>query len=93
MAYGFNDDKSKFDLNMILGDFATVESGSTASKAYDPGDYLVYNNVLHMVIASIAQGAAFVVNTNIVARVGASFVDSSEHWMFYFPADIYGKQI
>lgn len=78
MAYGFNDDKSKFDLNMILGDFATVESGSTASKAYDPGDYLVYNNVLHMAIASIARGAAFVVNTNIVARVG--ILDEMQKW-------------
>lgn len=78
MAYGFNDDKSKFDLNMILGDFATVESGSTASRAYDPGDYLVYNNVLHMVIASIAQGTAFVVNTNIVARVG--IIDEMQKW-------------
>lgn len=78
MAYGFNDDKSKFDLNMILGDFATVESGSTASRAYDPGDYLVYNNVLHMAIASIAQGTAFVVNTNIVARVG--IIDEMQKW-------------
>lgn len=78
MAYGFNDDKSKFNLDMILGDFATVETGSTASKAYDPGDYLVYNNVLHMVIASIAQGSAFVVNTNIVARVG--ILDEMQKW-------------
>ena len=34
MAYGFNDDKSKYELGDILGDFATVETGSTASRAY-----------------------------------------------------------
>ena len=55
MAYGFNDDKSKFDLNMILGNFATVESGSTASKAYAAGDLLVYDSRLYKASSSILK--------------------------------------
>ena len=65
MAYGFNDDKSKFDLANILGNIATVETGSTASKLYYVGDYLVQNNTLYKVISNIGVGATLTVGTNI----------------------------
>lgn len=65
MAYGFNDDKSKFDLNVILDNFGTVETGNTASQAYAAGDLLVYDSRLYRASSSIAQGDTFTVGTNI----------------------------
>lgn len=65
MAYGFNDDKTKFDLNTILENFGTVETGSTASQAYAVGDLLVYGSRLYKVSSSIAQGDTLSVGTNI----------------------------
>ena len=65
MAYGFNDDKTKFDLNTILENFGTVETGSTASQAYVAGDLLVYGSQLCKVSSSIAQGDTLAVGTNI----------------------------
>lgn len=65
MAYGFNDDKTKFDLNTILENFGTVETGSTASQAYAVGDLLVYGSQLCKVSSSIAQGDTLAVGTNI----------------------------
>lgn len=65
MAYGFNDDKTKFDLNTILENFGTVETGSTASQAYAAGDLLVYGSQLCKVSSSIAQGDTLAVGTNI----------------------------
>ena len=53
MAYGFNDDKSKFDLNVILDNFGTVETGNTASQAYAAGDLLVYDSRLYRASSSI----------------------------------------
>lgn len=47
---------------------ATVESTTTASKAYSVGDYLVLNGQLYEVIADIASGETLVVGTNITAR-------------------------
>jgi len=56
----------------ILGDFATVETGSTASKAYAVGDYIVKDGYFYRVTASIAQGDTFTVDGNIVkTNVGA----------------------
>lgn len=65
MAYGFNNDKSKYELGDILGDFATVETGSTASRAYGQGHLVVYNQKLYRVIAAIAEGDTFIVDSNI----------------------------
>lgn len=65
MAYGFNDDKSKFDLNVILENFGTVETGNTASQAYAAGDLLVYGSQLCKVSSPIAQGDTLAVGTNI----------------------------
>ena len=65
MAYGFNDDKSKYDFGDILGDFATVENGSTASRSYRQGHLIVYDKKLYRVISAIGEGDSFVVDTNI----------------------------
>ena len=65
MAYGFNNDKSKYDLNTILENFGTVETGSTASQAYAAGDLIVYGSRLCKVSSSIAQGDTLAVGTNI----------------------------
>ena len=46
---------------------ATVETGTTASKAYAIGDYFVWNNLLYQVIAAISSGGTLTANTNCVA--------------------------
>lgn len=78
MAYGYNDDKTKFDLNSILGDFATVETGSAASRAYAAGDYLIHDNKLYMAVTGIAAGGSFVVGTNIIESAGV--LDELQKW-------------
>ena len=54
-------------LNRILGDFATVETSSTASKAYAIGDYLVFNGQLYKVTTAIAAEGTITPGTNVVA--------------------------
>lgn len=49
------------------GDFATIETSTTASKAYAVGDFLLLNGVLYKVTAAIAQGGAIASGTNVVA--------------------------
>lgn len=78
MAYGYNDDKTKFDLNSILGDFATVETGSGASRAYAAGDYLIHDNKLYMAVTDIAAGGSFAVGTNIMESAGV--LDELQKW-------------
>lgn len=53
-------------LDTVLGNFATVESSTTASKAYAIGEYLVLNNLLYRVTAAIASGGTITVGTNVV---------------------------
>ena len=53
-------------LDTVLGNFATVESSTTASKAYKIGEYLVLNNLLYRVTAAIASGGTITVGTNVV---------------------------
>lgn len=43
-------------IQRILGNFATVEQSTTASKAYNVGDYLVLNSFLYKVTQAIAAG-------------------------------------
>lgn len=54
-------------LERILGNFATVEETSTASKAYKVGEYLVYNSFLYRVTTAIAAGGTIdnTVNGNV----------------------------
>lgn len=49
----------------LLGNFATVEASSTASKAYKIGDKLVYNNILYRVTSAIAAGGLIRPGTNV----------------------------
>ena len=57
---------------------ATVESTSTASKAYSVGDYLVYNGILYRVTAAISAGQTLTPGTNITAtNAGAELTSLS----------------
>lgn len=49
----------------ILGNFATVESTSSASRAYNQGHLLVYNNKLYRVKKHIEYGDTLTSGTNI----------------------------
>lgn len=70
MAYAFNDDKSKFDLdtfaNTLAGTIATIET-SPVTNNHAIGDRILYNNVLYRVIAPIAAGENLIVNANITS--------------------------
>ncbi len=58
----------------ILGDLATVEANNTTSQSYSVGDYLVYNNILFKVTASISSGGTITPGTNCTATTaGAEF--------------------
>ena len=54
------------------GNMATIESGTTASKAYAVGDYMVRNGQLYKVTAAIASGGTITVGTNITAAAAAN---------------------
>ena len=45
--------------------FAPIESGATASKAYTTGQYIERPDGLYKVTADIASGGSFTVGTNI----------------------------
>lgn len=52
-------------------DVATIENGSTASKAYYVGDFVYRNGTLYKVTQNISIGGTFTVDTNIVtATIG-----------------------
>lgn len=53
------------------GNMATIESGTTASKAYAVGDYMVRNGQLYKVTAAIASGGTITVGTNVTAAAAA----------------------
>ena len=65
MAYGFNDNKSKFDLNNILSNLAGVETGANSTKYYSKGSLLVWNNVLYITTKIIPSSTRLEVGTNI----------------------------
>ena len=50
----------------IQTNIAYLETGTTASRAYTAGQYVIVGDVLHRVAASIASGATFTPGTNIV---------------------------
>ncbi len=49
----------------LAGNFATVQTSATASKAYAVGEYLVLNGKLYKVTAAIANGGTIAVGTNV----------------------------
>ena len=50
----------------MMGNYATVEASSTASKAYKVGEHLILNNILYRVTVAIASGGTITPNTNCV---------------------------
>ena len=54
------------DAPKILGDFASYEATTTASKAYKVGELLTYNGYLYRVTTAIALGGTITVGTNVV---------------------------
>ena len=46
-------------------DIATVESGTTASRAYSVGELVYVSGTLYRVKTAIASGATFTVGTNV----------------------------
>ena len=55
---------------------ATVETGTTASKAYAVGEYLVYNGILYRVTAAISSGQTLVPGANITATTAGAELTS-----------------
>lgn len=75
MPYGFNNDKSKFDLNTLIGSMAQIET-SPATASHAVGDFIVVDGLLHKVISAIATGESLVVGTNIeLTSTGAELTD------------------
>lgn len=54
------------DAEKILGNFASYEETTTASKAYKVGELLTYNGYLYRVTTAIASGGTISVGTNVV---------------------------
>lgn len=69
----------------ILGNFATVEEGETASTNYSTGQHVVLGDYLYKVIDDIAQGESFVENTNIVKTTVGSEIDELNSNFQLFP--------
>lgn len=51
----------------IQTNIAYLETGTTASRAYTAGQYVIVGDVLYKVASSIASGATFTPGTNIIA--------------------------
>lgn len=73
-----NDLETRIDAetHLLEGNFGTVETTTTASKAYAIGDCLVLNGQYYKVIAAISKGATLVVGTNIAVH-SVSAINSS----------------
>lgn len=61
---------------------ATVETGTTASKAYAVGEYLVYNGILYRVTAAISSGQTLVPGTNITDTTAGAELTSLNNGLF-----------
>lgn len=67
--------KAKIDTKADKTDIATVESGTTASRAYSVGELVYVSGTLYRVKTAIANGATFTVGTNIeVASVSNTLI-------------------
>lgn len=65
-------------------DIATVESGTTASRAYSVGELVYVSGTLYRVKTAIASGATFTVGTNVeVTNVSESLADKSKIYTKY----------
>ena len=74
---------ASLNVSAILGDFATVESSTTASQAYAVGDYLVLNSVLYKVTTAIASGGTITTsgaNANVEQTNVGKEIKNRELW-------------
>lgn len=58
---------SKTAITQTRAMIAGIEQSGIASKAYEVGEYLIYNNALYRVTASIVSGGNIVTGTNVEA--------------------------
>lgn len=69
------------DAQRILGDFASYEPTTTASRAYKVGEYLTHNGYLYRVSTAISSGGAITPGTNVVqTTVGAEIANRVLWW-------------
>ena len=61
----------------LLGNFATVEASSTASRAYAVGENLVYDSVMYKVTTAIAAGGTITPGTNVQSTTVAAACDAA----------------
>lgn len=71
MAYAFNDDKSKFNLeetidnvDSLIGNMAAIETSPVITN-HSTGEYIMYNGTLLKVLSPIATGEDLVLGTNV----------------------------
>lgn len=66
------------DIQQLQSNMATIETTSTASKAYAVGEYLVYGGQLYIVTAAITLGDTLTVGTNIATTtIGSCKVNTT----------------
>lgn len=64
------------NIETVAGDIATVETSTTASRAYSEGEYLVLNGQLYKVTSAIANGGTITVGTNVSATTAGAQLKS-----------------
>ena len=80
-GYGIEDAYTKTEINAAISE--NVETGNTASKLYDIGDYLIWNGKPYRVIARMSQGSTLTVGTNIeYAPLADEIKDIQSHLEF-----------
>lgn len=67
-------------LQDILGDFAPVETSSSASKAYRANELLVYNNKLYRMTIAISSGSTITPGTNCVQTTVSDEIANRVLW-------------
>jgi hypothetical protein len=69
------------DAQRILGDFASYEPTTTASRTYNVGEYLTHNGYLYRVTTAISSGGTITPGTNVVqTTVGAEIANRVLWW-------------
>lgn len=64
----------------MMGNYATIEESSTASKAYKVGELLVLNYVLYRVTTAIASGGTITPGTNCVQTTVGDEISNLTIW-------------
>ena len=70
---------SSVDVNDIYGDFAVIETSTTASHAYKVGDYLILNGLFYKVTTAITSGGTIVTsgnNANVIPTTVAAELEN-----------------